>query len=67
MIEKQREKEFLFELELLYHNYNLIVESDGGFGIELEDADRGDIDETTKVIQRAVDELRVETIFDAGR
>ncbi|KKL51193.1 hypothetical protein LCGC14_2297960, partial [marine sediment metagenome] len=31
MIDKQREKEFLFELERLYYNYNLIIDNPDSF------------------------------------
>ena len=62
MIEKQREKEFLFELERLYHNYfltiDLIVHPEDGLGIVLVEADLKDVDRTTKFIEAAVDELR---------
>ncbi|KKL15479.1 hypothetical protein LCGC14_2505160 [marine sediment metagenome] len=60
MIEKQREKEFLFELERLYHNYNLIVVSGEDY-IELKEADCSDIDTTTKVIEYHIDLLRRST------
>ena len=62
MIEKQREKEFLFELERLYHNYFLVIDLefayDDGIGIELKEANCGDVDTTTKVIEYYIDLLR---------
>lgn len=62
MIKKQREKEFLFELERLYHNYYLVIETDGRYGIELVDTDLGDTDLTTKNIETHIDSLRVKTL-----
>lgn len=66
MITKQREKEFLFELERLYHNYNLVIDlviaGEEGLRLELKDADTGDIDKTARAIEYAVDELRVCTL-----
>ncbi len=68
MIEKQREKEFLFELERLYHNYflviDLVIAGEDGLRLELKDVDAGDIDLTTESIEAAVDELRVKTLED---
>ena len=64
MIEKQREKEFLFELERLYHNYYLVVSCTDNADLCLEDADRGDTDRTTKNIERFIDELREKTLED---
>ena len=68
MIEKQREKEFLFELERLYHNYflviDLVIAGEDGLRLELKDVDAGDIDLTTKGIEAAVDGLRVRTLED---
>ncbi len=62
MIEKQREKEFLFELERLYHNYflviDLVIAGEDGLRLELKEANTGDIDKTTKTIEAAVDQLR---------
>ena len=64
MIEKQREKEFLFELERLYHNYfltiDLIVHPENGLGLILVEANLGGIDQTTERIEAAIDELRVD-------
>ena len=64
MIEKQREKEFLFELERLYHNYFLVIDSDDCGGIVLRDANLKDTDRTTEFIEIHVDELRVKTLED---
>ena len=68
MITKQREKEFLFELERLYHNFyltiDLIVHPEDGLGIVLVEADLKDTDQTTEFIEAAIDELRVETLED---
>ena len=68
MIEKQREKEFLFELERLYHNYFLtidrIIHPEDGLGLVLVEADLGDTNRTTELIEAAVDELRVRTLED---
>jgi len=58
MIEKQREKEFLFELERICHNFNLVIESTAAGGLFLTDADLGDIDRTTGFIEMQIDELR---------
>ncbi len=64
MIEKQREKEFLFDLELLYHNYNLVVSCTSDGELTLMDADLIDIDRTTEQIESYIDMLRVETLED---
>ena len=64
MVEEQREKEFLFELELLYHNYCLAVGCTTDGEILLVDVDRGDTDLTTKRIERYIDMLREETLED---
>ncbi|HEC65192.1 MAG TPA: hypothetical protein ENI23_07860 [bacterium] len=65
MIDKQREKEFLFELERLYHNYNLVVTIDYCGDIILEDANiLDDVDKTTRYIEACVDEIRIETLED---
>ncbi len=64
MIEKQREKEFLFELERLYHNFFLVIESTDEGGLVLTDADLKDTDRTTEFIELQIDELRVETLED---
>jgi len=68
MIEKQREKEFLFELERLYHNYfltiDLVIHPEDGLGLVLVEANAGGIDRITERIEAAVDELRVETLED---
>lgn len=55
MIEAQREKEFLFDLELLYHKFNICIES---HCMWLKDVDCGFPDATTKVIEQSVDDLR---------
>ena len=64
MIEKQREKEFLFELEQLYHKYNLVIIGDDGWhcAIRLGEADYEDTDQTTTIIEHTVDYLRVRTL-----
>ena len=68
MIDKQREKEFLFELERLYHNYfltiDLVIHPEDGLGLVLVEANAGGIDRITERIEAAVDELRVETLED---
>ena len=68
MITKQREKEFLFELERLYHNYfltiDLIVHPEDGLGLILVEANMGDKDRTTEFIEAAIDELRIKTKDD---
>ena len=68
MITEQREKEFLFELERLYHNYNLVIDlviaGEDGLRLELKEVDAGDRDLTTENIEAAVDELRVRTLED---
>lgn len=64
MIEKQREKEFLFELERLYHNYSLVIGTGCECDIELKEVDCSTIDLTTSFIEAHVDELRVETLED---
>ena len=64
MIEKQREKEFLFELELICHNYNLVIISQHCADFALDAADRNSIDETTEVIENFIDSLRKETLED---
>ena len=67
MIEKQREKEFLFELERLYHNYYLAVgtkchyhESTDTVIVSpvLVDVTKDSIDETTKEIEMYIDLLK---------
>ncbi len=62
MIEKQREKEFLFELERLYHNYHLVITSSSDEEPVLMDVDSTDRDQTLREIERYVDILRVETL-----
>ncbi len=64
MIEKQREKEFLFELERLYYNYYLVVAGRDDGEMELVDVDKGDVDRTSKAIELAIDYLRLETLED---
>ena len=64
MIEKQREKEFLFELERLYHNYYLVVSCTDHADLVLMEADQKDTDKTTKFIERYIDEMRVRTQED---
>ncbi len=56
MIEKQREKEFLFELEQLYHKYNLIIYST--MGIELLDLRKTGMFTVTEKIEIAIDRLK---------
>ncbi len=58
MIEKQREKEFLFELERLYYNYNLIIFSTTG--IELLDLETKGTFTVTEKIKTAIDRLKEE-------
>ena len=56
MIEKQREKEFLFELERLYYNFNLIIAGpDTSLLLDLGDIE---MDETTLTIECAIDRLK---------
>ena len=57
MIEKQREKEFLFELERLYYNYNLTIGGDD-VGLWLADIGEKHIDPTSVIIERAIDWLK---------
>ncbi len=64
MIDKQREKEFLFELERLYHNYFLIVSCTDNADLILMEANYGDTDRITRFIESAIDELRVKTLED---
>ncbi len=64
MIEKQREKEFLFELERLYHNYFLAVSCTTDGDLMLVEMETGEIDLTTKQIERYIDMLRDETLED---
>ena len=66
MIEKQREKEFLFELERLYHNYCLIIDIDEDCqnDLVLREADQGNVDKTTEFIEGYIDELRDKTLED---
>ena len=58
MIEKQREKEFLFELERLYYNFNLILTGVGVF--QLTDLGVIGMYETTLKIEMAVNRLKEE-------
>lgn len=58
MIDPQREKEFLFDLELLYHRYNLVIDSKIWGFIALEEADAGDEDVTGRFIEDHIDDLR---------
>ena len=62
MIEKQREKEFLFELERLCHSYNIIIINYDG--IELSDANCKDARATTEIIEDFIDGMRDETMED---
>ena len=55
MIDPQREKEFLFDLELLYHRYNIVIESHAYW---LKDVDCNFPDATTKRIESSIDDLR---------
>lgn len=55
MIAEQREKEFLFDLELLYHQYNLVIDS---HAYSIKEADCGDEDMTGKFIESHIDDLR---------
>ena len=64
MIEKQREKEFLFELERLYHNYNLVVCCTYKGELTLRDVDFIDMDWTTERIELYIDILREKTLED---
>ncbi|KKN32324.1 hypothetical protein LCGC14_0814730 [marine sediment metagenome] len=64
MIEKQREKEFLFELERLYHNYCLAVGCTTDGEIILVNVDCGNIDLTTKKIEMYIDILKEEAPED---
>lgn len=64
MIGKQREKEFLFELERLYHNYFLAVSCTTDGELLLVETDRKDTDLTTKRIEMYIDMLRDETLED---
>ncbi len=58
MIDKQREKEFLFELERLYYNFNLILTGSDDF--QLVDLGVIGMPETTLKIERAVNRLKEE-------
>ena len=58
MINKQREKEFLFELERLYYNFNLILTGPDDF--QLVDLGVIGMPETTLKIERAIDRLKEE-------
>ncbi len=61
MIEKQREKEFLFELERLYYNYNLIIDSPDSFQlVDLGYYCSCNVSKATRRIERAIDFLRTE-------
>ena len=65
MIEKQREKEFLFELERLYYNYNIVIGSPNGFEmIDLGKANIGNMTKITRRVESAIDDLRRETLED---
>ena len=59
MIEKQREKEFLFELERLYYNFNVIISGDDE-GLWIYDIGDAPMTVVTKEIETAVDELKEE-------
>ena len=58
MIDKQREKEFLFELERLYYHFNLVLAGPDDFQL----FDLGDIEmpETALKIEMAIDRLKEE-------
>ena len=58
MIDKQREKEFLFELERLYYNFNLILTGPDDF--QLTDLGVIGMPETTLKIETAVNRLKEE-------
>ncbi len=59
MIEKQREKEFLFELERLYYNYSLVISGSDYHGeMFLSDIDSKEMPEVTKKIERSIDRLK---------
>ena len=62
VIKKQREKEFLFELERLCHNYYLVIdiEEHTQNSLVLREANQGDIDKTTEFIENFIDELRAD-------
>ena len=64
MIEKQREKEFLFELERICHNYYLVVTCTEDGKLELTDVDFGYPGLSTTNIERRIDGLRVKTLED---
>jgi hypothetical protein len=55
MIDAQREKEFLFDLELLYHRFNIVIDSHCYW---LKDVDCDRPDATTKHIEQNIDDLR---------
>ncbi len=57
MIEKQREKEFLFELERLYYNYNLTICGDDE-GMWIYDIGEAPVAVVTKEIKEAIDPLK---------
>ena len=57
MIEKQREKEFLFELERLYYNFNLTIVGND-LGLWLHDIGVVGMPETTKTIEEAIDYMK---------
>ena len=66
MIEKQREKEFLSELERLYYNYCLVVDCTIKGVLKLRDVSFLDTDWTTERIELYLDTLRVETRGNVG-
>ncbi len=57
MIKKQREKEFLFELELLYYNFNLTV-CGNEEEMWLHDIGDKEMPEVTKEVEKAIDWLK---------
>lgn len=59
MIEKQREKEFLFELEQLYYNYNLVICGDDR-GMWLSNIGAKEMPKVTKEVEEAIDWLKEE-------
>ncbi len=60
MVEEQREKEFLFELEQLYRKYNLVV-CTCGYHTVIMDTDRDSVEEVTEMIEDSINILRVAT------
>ena len=60
MIEKQREKEFLFELEQVYRKYNLVIRT-CGYHTVIMDAVGFGVDQTTERIKDSINILRMAT------